>query len=74
MNVHWISVSTRYLGLEQIHAISDSVRKRLRPVYEAVEVSVEAVDAVDAVEVDGGGLEDPQGPRDGRHVLGEVEM
>ena len=38
----------------------------MRPVYEAVEVSAEAVDAVDAVEDDGGGLNDPQGPPDGR--------
>ena len=34
-----------------------------------MEASVEAVDAVDAVEVDGGGLEDPpQGPPDGHRV------
>ena len=34
----------------------------------AMEASVKAVDALDAVEADGGGLED-QGPRDGRRVL-----
>ena len=38
-------------------------------VYEAVETSVEAVDAMDAVVADGGSLEDPQqGPRDAHCV------
>ena len=35
----------------------------------AMEASVEVVDAVDAVDADGGGLEDPaEGPRDGHRV------
>ena len=34
-----------------------------------MEASVEVVDAVDAVDADGGGLEDPaEGPRDGHRV------
>ena len=34
-----------------------------------MEASVEAVDAVDPVEADGGGLNDPKGPRDGRVLV-----